>query len=74
VGIASGFLIMTLRNCGLSTLIHTPNPMSFLNEVCQRLNNEKPVMIIPFGYPAPQATVPQASLYKEAEQEIISVS
>ena len=64
VGIASGFLITALHNCGLSTLIHTPNPMSFLNEVCQRPKNEKPVMIIPVGYPTPQATVPQASLYK----------
>jgi len=73
VGIASGFLITALHNCGLSTLIHTPNPMSFLNELCQRPKNEKPVMIIPVGYPAPQATVPQASLHKKAEQEILSV-
>ena len=58
VGIASGFLITALHNCGLSTLIHTPNPMSFLNEVCQRPKNEKPVMIIPVGYPTPQAAVP----------------
>ena len=73
VGIASGFLITALHNCGLSTLIHTPNPMSFLNEVCQRPKNEKPVMIIPVGYPTPQATVPQASLYKKAEREVLSV-
>ena len=73
VGIASGFLITALHNCGLSTLIHTPNPMSFLNDLCQRSKNEKPVMIIPVGYPAPQATVPKASLYKKAEQEILSV-
>ena len=73
VGIASGFLITALHNCGLSTLIHTPTPMSFLNELCQRPKNEKPVMIIPVGYPSPQATVPQASLNKKAEQEILSV-
>ena len=73
VGIASGFLITALHNCGLSTLIHTPNPMSFLNELCQRPKNEKPVMIIPVGYPTPQATVPSASLYKKAEEEVLSV-
>ena len=73
VGIASGFLITALHNCGLSTLIHTPNPMSFLNELCQRPKNEKPVMIIPVGYPTPQATIPQASLYKKAEQEVLSL-
>ena len=30
-------------------------------------------MIMPVGYPAPQATVPQASLEKKAEKEILSV-
>ena len=73
VGIASGFLNTALHNCCLNTLIHTPNPMSFLNELCRRPKNEKLVMTIPVGYPAPQATVPQASLYEKAEQEILSV-
>ena len=73
VGIASGILITALHTCGLSALIHTPNPMSFLNDLCQRPKNEKPIMIMPVGYPAPQATVPQASLEKKAEKEILSV-
>ena len=73
VGIATGILITALHNCGLSTLTHTPNPMSFLNDLCQRPKNEKPVMIIPVGYPTPKATVPQASLYKKAERDILSV-
>ena len=73
VGIASGILITALHNSGLSMLIHTPNPMSFLNELCNRPKNEKPIMIIPVGYPTPQATIPQASLYKKAEQEILSI-
>ena len=73
VGIAAGILITALHNCGLSTLTHTPNPMSFLNELCNRPKNEKPVMIMPVGYPASQATIPKASLYKKAEEEILSV-
>ena len=73
VGIASGILITALHNCGLSALIHTPNPMSFLNELCQRPKNEKPVMIMPVGYPSLQSTVPQASLFKKAEKDVISV-
>ena len=73
VGIATGILITALHNCGLSTLTHTPNPMSFLNDLCQRPKNEKPVMIMPVGYPTPKATVPQASLYKKAERDILSV-
>ncbi len=73
VGIATGILITALHNCGLSTLTHTPNPMSFLNGLCQRPKNEKPVMIMPVGYPTPNATVPQASLYKKTESDILSI-
>jgi hypothetical protein len=47
--------------------------MSFLNELCQRPKNEKPVMIMPVGYPSLQSTVPQASLFKKAEKDVISV-
>ena len=73
VGIAAGILITALHNCGLSTLTHTPNPMSFLNDLCQQPKNEKPVMIMPVGYPTPEARVPQASLHKKTESEIMSI-
>lgn len=72
VGIATGILVTALHNCGLSSLIHTPNPMSFLNELCQRPKNEKPMMIIPVGYPSPEATIPKASLCKKTKAEILS--
>ena len=36
VGIACGFLLAALHEAGLVTLTHTPNPMRFLNEVCER--------------------------------------
>ena len=73
VGIATGILVTALHNCGLSCLIHTPNPMSFLNDLCKRPQNEKPVMIIPVGYPAAGTTVPKASLNKKTQAEILSV-
>ena len=73
VGIATGMLVTALHHCGLSCLIHTPNPMSFLNEMCQRPVNEKPVMIIPVGYPAADATVPNAALQKKAIDKILTV-
>lgn len=73
VGIATGILVTALHNCGLSCLIHTPNPMSFLNELCNRPQNEKPVMIIPVGHPADRAVIPKASLYKKPKAEILSV-
>lgn len=65
VGIASGFLIAALHDAGLATLTHTPNPMKFLNEVCERPATEKPMMIVVAGKPAPDATVPTHALSKK---------
>lgn len=73
VGIATGFLVTALHYCGLSCLIHTPNPMKFLNEMCQRPSNEKPVMIIPVGYPSKTATIPETALQKKSLPQILSV-
>jgi iodotyrosine deiodinase len=61
VGIATGFLIAALHHAGLATLTHTPNPMGFLRELLGRPENEKPVMLIVTGYPAPDARVPLLS-------------
>jgi len=58
VGIASGMLIASLHLAGLATLTHTPNPMKFLNDMLSRPVNETPVMVLPVGYPAKDATVP----------------
>jgi nitroreductase len=58
VGIAAGMFLMAAHQCGLATLTHTPNPMKFLREILQRPPNEKPFLLIPVGYPAPDCTVP----------------
>jgi nitroreductase len=58
VGIAVGLLIAALHHAGLATLTHTPSPMRFLNEVCGRPPEERPNLIIPVGYPAHDARVP----------------
>jgi hypothetical protein len=58
VGIAVGLLIATLHQAGLATLTHTPSPMRFLNEVCDRPAEERGFLVLPVGYPAPDATVP----------------
>ena len=68
VGIAAGLLIAALHNAGLATLTHTPNPMGFLCEILGRPKNEKPVLLIPVGYPAAAARVPNLS--KKAFAEI----
>jgi nitroreductase len=58
VGIAVGFLLAALHHAGLATLTHTPSPMAFLARVLGRPAHERPYVLIPVGYPAPDARVP----------------
>ena len=59
VGIATGLLVAALHHAGLASLTHTPNPMGFLSQVLERPPNERPVMLVVTGYPAPDAVVPR---------------
>lgn len=58
VGIATGMLITALHQAGLVTLTHTPSPMTFLNELLDRPENERPFLILVVGYPDEDAHVP----------------
>ena len=58
VGIATGMLLASLHTAGLATLTHTPSPMKFLTHILHRPDNERPFVLIPVGYPTPNATVP----------------
>ena len=58
VGIAVGFLLAALQAAGLCALTHTPSPMGFLREILGRPENERPFILIPVGYPAGDAEVP----------------
>ena len=69
VGIAVGFLLVALHNAGLATLTHAPSPMGFLNEILDRPENERPFIVIPVGYPAADATVPQ--LEKKRLEDVV---
>jgi len=73
VGIATGVLITAIHQAGLVCLEHTPSPMKFLNSLCGRPEAEKPVMILPVGYPADDATVPAVAKIKKPLDEIMSV-
>jgi nitroreductase len=59
VGIAVGFLLAALQASGLHALTHTPSPMGFLRDLLGRPENERPFILIPVGYPAPGAVVPE---------------
>ncbi len=58
VGIACGFLLAAIHHVGLVTLTHTPSPMNFLQEILGRPDHEKPFLLIPVAFPAPNVMVP----------------
>jgi iodotyrosine deiodinase len=71
VGIACGFLLAALHAAGLATLTHTPSPMGFLSQILNRPKNEKPYLLIPVGYPAAGAQVP--NIQKKPLPKIMTV-
>ena len=68
VGIACGLFIAAIHRMGLATLTHTPSPMGFLSRILGRPQNERPYLLFPVGYPAPDAEVP--ALRRKAMQDI----
>ena len=57
-GIAAGLFIAAVHNMGLTTLTHTPSPMGFLREILGRPDHEHAMLLMPVGYPAEDAKVP----------------
>ena len=57
-GIAAGLFIAAIHHMGLVTLTHTPSPMGFLSELLERPANERAMLVMPVGYPARDARVP----------------
>ncbi|CAN5620108.1 nitroreductase family protein [soil metagenome] len=71
VGIAVGMLLAALHNMGLATLTHTPSPMKFLQEILGRPKTEVPFVLIPVGYPATNAKIPD--IKRKPLDEILEV-
>lgn len=74
VGISTGVLLTALHQSGLCALTHTPNPMKFLNQMFDRPQSEKPVMIIAVGHPSDDATVPSVAKLKKPLDEILTIA
>jgi len=70
VGIAVGILIAAIHNAGLATLPYTPPQPGFLNDCLKRPKNERPFLILPVGYHAKNAKVPD--IPKKTLDEITS--
>jgi iodotyrosine deiodinase len=69
VSIAAGLFIAAVHHMGLVTLTHTPSPMGFLRDALGRGAHEKAVLVMPVGYPAADARVPD--LQRLAADEFI---
>lgn len=69
VGLACGYLLQAIHQCGLVALTHTPSPMNFLIKLLNRPVNEKPFLLIPVGYPADNVMVPD--IHRKAKEEVI---
>ncbi len=69
VGIAVGFLLAALQVSGLCALTHTPSPRGFLRDLLGRPEHERPFILIPVGYPADDAVVPD--LQRKPLDEIV---
>lgn len=69
VGLACGVLLTAIHHAGLASLTHTPSPMNFLQDILHRPENERAFLLIPVGYPADGATVPD--LTRKSEKDII---
>jgi iodotyrosine deiodinase len=68
VGLACGMLIAAIHHAGLVTLTHTPSPMNFLTKVLNRPENERPFLLLPVGYAAEPAYVPD--IHRKSLDEI----
>ena len=68
-GIAAGMFIQAVHNMGLVTLTHTPSPMGFLRELLERPRHEEAVLVMPIGYPAKDAMVPD--IHRKTLDEVV---
>jgi nitroreductase len=73
VGLACGMLLAAAQHAGLATLTHTPSPMNFLNAILDRPSNERPYLLIPFGYPSDDCVVPAAAVERKPLEQVMEV-
>ncbi|MBK9227986.1 MAG: nitroreductase family protein [Ignavibacteria bacterium] len=71
VGISVGMFIAALQNIGLVTLTHTPSPMNFLSRILKRPSNERAFLLLPVGYPHPEAVVPD--IERKGRDEVMEI-
>jgi nitroreductase len=71
VGIAVGMLLLAVHNVGLVALTHTPSPMNFISKALNRPVNERPFLLIPIGYSAENARIPNVK--RKGKKQVIEL-
>ena len=56
---------------GLAPLTHTPSPMGVPTNILARAQNERPLVLIPVGFPSADRTVP--AIPKKSLGEVVEV-
>jgi iodotyrosine deiodinase len=73
VGLACGLLLAAVHHAGLVALTHTPSPMKFLTKVLERPDHERPFLLLPVGYPAPDCEVPEKALGRKPLEQVMVI-
>jgi nitroreductase len=73
VGLAAGFFLAAAHHAGLATLTHTPSPMGFLTQVLERPEHERPFLLIPVGWPAPNTVIPEFAKTRKPLDQVMVV-
>ncbi|MEC7744687.1 MAG: nitroreductase family protein [Candidatus Thermoplasmatota archaeon] len=68
-GIAAGLFVAAIHNMGLVTLTHTPSPMGFLRDILGRPEHEHAMLLLPVGFPAEDAMVPD--IQRKAVEDVL---
>ncbi|MDH3648753.1 MAG: nitroreductase family protein [Saprospiraceae bacterium] len=69
VGLACGLLLTAIHRAGLVALTHTPSPMNFLERILNRPSNERAYLLVPMGWPATDAMVPD--IERKSEEDVL---
>ena len=68
-GIAAGLFVAAIHNMGLVPLTHTPSPMGFLRDILGRPEHEHAMLLLPVGFPAEDAMVPD--IQRKAVEDVL---
>jgi len=69
--LAVGMLLTSIHSVGLGSMIYKSDKLGYLNDICNRGKNEKPVMLVAVGHPNSVFGIPIVEKnYKELDEVV----